>query len=237
MPHRATSPTASAPRSGVQLAHAGRKASTYSPFAGRPARAGRRGRLADRRAVADRVPGYAEPQELDAAGIRGRRATSPPPPRRAVEPGFDVLELHAAHGYLLHQFLSPLSNTRDDAYGGSLENRARLLLEVVAAVRAAAPGDRRCSSASPRTDWREGGWTVEETATVAGWARDAGADFFDVSSGGNAPAQIPVGPGYQVPLAEEVKRRAGVPVERRRADHEPRAGRGDRRRRPGRRGA
>ncbi|HEY8319967.1 MAG TPA: NADH:flavin oxidoreductase/NADH oxidase [Amnibacterium sp.] len=197
---------------GVQLAHAGRKASTYSPFAGASGTVpvGEGGwRTVAPSAVA--FPGYDEPDALDADGLAKVVEDFAAAARRAVEAGFDVLELHAAHGYLLHQFLSPLSNQRTDAYGGSLENRARLLLEVVAAVRAAAPSTPLYVRFSA-TDWREDGWTVEETATVAGWARDAGADFFDISSGGNGPAEIPVGPGYQVPLAEEVKRLAGVPV-------------------------
>ncbi len=197
---------------GVQLAHAGRKGSTFSPFAGATGSVP----VADGgwRTVAPSpvaFPGYAEPRELDAAGLDKVVEDFAAAARRAVEAGFDVVELHAAHGYLLHQFLSPLSNTRTDAYGGPLENRARLLLEVVRAVRAAVPATPLLVRFSG-TDWRDDGWTVEETATVAGWARESGADFFDVSSGGNAPAQIPVGPGYQVPLAEEIKRRAGVPV-------------------------
>jgi 2,4-dienoyl-CoA reductase-like NADH-dependent reductase (Old Yellow Enzyme family) len=132
--------------------------------------------------------------------------------RRAVEAGFDVLEVHGAHGYLLHQFLSPLSNQRDDAYGGSLENRARLLLRVLEAVRDAAPGVPVIVRFSA-TDWAEGGWDADETVTVARWAADRGADFFDISSGGLVAHQrITTGPGYQVHLAERVRREAGVPV-------------------------
>lgn len=197
---------------GVQLGHAGRKGSTFSPFAGPagtvPVADGGWATVAPSPIA---FPGYAAPQELDAAGIGTVVQDFAAAARRGVEAGFDVLELHAAHGYLLHQFLSPLSNTRTDGYGGPLANRARLLLEVVAAVRAEAPSTPLFIRFSG-TDWREDGWTVEETATVAGWADEAGADFFDVSSGGNAPAPIPVGPGYQVPLAEQVKRLAGVPV-------------------------
>jgi 2,4-dienoyl-CoA reductase-like NADH-dependent reductase (Old Yellow Enzyme family) len=195
---------------GLQLAHAGRKASTWRPWAEHagsvPAEQG------GWRAVAPSVvpfPGYAAPAALDTAGIAQVTHDFASAARRAVQAGFDVLEVHAAHGYLLHQFLSPLSNTRTDEYGGSLENRARLLLEVVRAVRAVAavPLFVRLSG----TDWQEGGWTTEETVTVAGWAREAGADLFDISSGGNVPASIPVGPGYQVPLAEAV-RAAGLPA-------------------------
>ncbi|MGN6742810.1 MAG: oxidoreductase, partial [Amnibacterium sp.] len=165
---------------GVQLAHAGRKASTWSPFAGRSGTvpAGEGGW----RAVAPSAlafPGYDEPEALDEAGIAKVVDDFAAAARRAVEAGFDVIEVHAAHGYLLHQFLSPLSNTRTDAYGGPLEHRARLLLEVVRAVRAVAPRIPLLVRFSG-TDWREDGWTVTETATVAGWAREAGADFFDI---------------------------------------------------------
>jgi 2,4-dienoyl-CoA reductase-like NADH-dependent reductase (Old Yellow Enzyme family) len=197
---------------GMQLAHAGRKASTFSPFSGRsgtvPEAEGGWRTLAP---SALPFPGYDAPEALDAAGIAQVVDDFAAGARRAVAAGFDVLELHAAHGYLLHQFLSPLSNARTDAYGGPVENRARLLLEVVRAVRAAA-GPVPLLVRFSGTDWHDDGWSVTDTATVAGWARDAGADFFDVSSGGNAPAPIPLGPGYQVPLAAEVKRRAGVPV-------------------------
>ncbi len=132
--------------------------------------------------------------------------------RRAVEAGFEVLEVHAAHGYLLHEFLSPLSNRRDDEYGGSLENRARLLLRVVDAVRDAAP-DAPVLVRFSATDWAEGGLTVDETAVVARWAADRGADFFDISSGGLvAHQQIAPAPGYQVGFAAQVRREGGVAV-------------------------
>jgi 2,4-dienoyl-CoA reductase-like NADH-dependent reductase (Old Yellow Enzyme family) len=197
---------------GMQLAHAGRKASTFRPWAERhgtvPEAEGGWRPVAPS-AIA--YPGFAQPEELDAAGIAKIVDDFAAAALRCLDAGFDVLELHAAHGYLLHQFLSPLSNTRADGYGGSLEGRARLLLEVVRAVRAAAPRTPLIVRFSG-TDWQEGGWSVEETATVATWAQEAGADFFDISSGGNVPAEIPVGPGYQVPLAQAVRERAGVPV-------------------------
>ena len=132
--------------------------------------------------------------------------------RRALDAGFDVLELHGAHGYLLHQFLSPLSNHRDDEYGGSLENRARLLLRVVDAVREAAPSAALTVRFSA-SDWADGGWDAAQTAVVAGWAAERGAVFFDISSGGLvAHQQIVTGPGYQVALAAEVRSGAGVAV-------------------------
>ena len=196
---------------GVQLAHAGRKASTYRPWAGPhgtiPAADGGWETVAPSAVAFD---GYAEPTALDRDGIAAVVAGFAAAAVRAVEAGFDVLELHAAHGYLIHQFLSPLSNLRDDEYGGSLENRARLLLEVVSAVRAAAPGTVLFVRLSA-TDWADGGWDQEQTATVAGWASRAGADFFDISGGGLVGGvSIPVGPGYQVPFADFVKHESGV---------------------------
>jgi 2,4-dienoyl-CoA reductase-like NADH-dependent reductase (Old Yellow Enzyme family) len=132
---------------------------------------------------------------------------------RAIEAGFDLVEVHAAHGYLLHQFLSPLSNQRTDEYGGSLENRARLLIEIVRAVREtvgeAVPVFVRFSA----SDYIEDGWDQEQTATTAGWAKEAGADLFDISTGGLVAAEkIPFGPGHQVPFADFVKRESSVEV-------------------------
>jgi 2,4-dienoyl-CoA reductase-like NADH-dependent reductase (Old Yellow Enzyme family) len=133
--------------------------------------------------------------------------------RRSVDAGFDALEIHAAHGYLIHQFLSPLTNKRNDKYGGSLENRARLLVEIVAAIRAevgeATPVMIRFSA----TDYVEGGWDESQTAEVARMCARAGADLFDISTGGLVTGvQIPTGPGYQVPIAEFVAERVDEPV-------------------------
>jgi 2,4-dienoyl-CoA reductase-like NADH-dependent reductase (Old Yellow Enzyme family) len=200
---------------GMQLAHAGRKASTWPTWG------------TDQRGTVPRAEGgwttvsasalpfadYEPPIALDLAGIRAVIADFAAAAVRAVEAGFDLVEIHAAHGYLLHQFLSPLSNQRDDAYGGSLENRARLLLEVVSAIRDAV-GERipifvRFSA----TDYATGGWDENQTVVVARWAAEHGADFFDISSGGNVTGvTIPLGPGYQVPLAEFVKSRTELPV-------------------------
>ena len=200
---------------GIQLAHAGRKASTWPAWG-----TTERGTVpADRggwTAVAPSTiafPGYAEPVALDLAGIDQIVADFTASARRALTAGFDVLEVHAAHGYLLHQFLSPLSNDRIDEYGGPLANRARLLLRVVEAVRAEIGDQVPLLVRFSGTDYAEDGWTVEETAVVAGWARAAGADFFDISSGGNVTGvTIPLSPGYQVPLARSVKENAQVPV-------------------------
>ena len=199
---------------GIQLAHAGRKASTWRPWAperGSVPEAGGGWPAVAPSAVA--YTGYDVPLALDRAGIDGVVADFAAATRRSLDAGFDVLELHAAHGYLLHQFLSPLSNLRTDDYGGSLENRARLLLEVIAAVRAEAGDDAPLFVRFSATDWAEGGWDQEQTATVADWARDAGADFFDISTGGLVSGtKIPLAPGYQVPFADFVKHASSVEV-------------------------
>jgi 2,4-dienoyl-CoA reductase-like NADH-dependent reductase (Old Yellow Enzyme family) len=198
---------------GVQLAHAGRKASTWSPLTGErgsvPAAAGGWPTVAPSAIAFD---GYAEPAALDADGIEKVVTDFASAAERAVRAGFDVLEVHAAHGYLLHQFLSPLSNARDDEYGGSRENRVRLLRRVVEAVRSAAP-DHVVFVRISATDWAEGGWDVEDSIAAAIAVREAGADLIDVSSGGLVAHQrITVGPGYQAGFAAEIRSGAGMPV-------------------------
>ena len=197
---------------GIQLAHAGRKASTFRPWeearGSVPADQGGWGTVAPSAVAFD---GYAEPRELATEDIRVVALAFAAAARRSVEAGFDLVEIHAAHGYLLHQFLSPLSNHRTDSYGGSLENRARALLEVVDAVRAEVGEGYPVVVRFSATDWVDGGLTLEETTQVARWAAEHGADLADVSTGGNvASAPIPVGPGYQVPFAEAIKRDAGI---------------------------
>jgi 2,4-dienoyl-CoA reductase-like NADH-dependent reductase (Old Yellow Enzyme family) len=199
---------------GIQLAHAGRKASVFREWGDdsgtRPIGAGGWATVAPSAVAFD---GYDEPGALEKAGIDEVVADFARAARRSVEAGFDVLEIHAAHGYLVHQFLSPLSNRRGDEYGGSLANRARLLLEIVAAVRAEVGELVPLLVRFSATDYTDGGWDVAQTSTVAEWARDAGADLFDISSGGLvAGATIPIGPGYQVPFAAEVRRDADVEV-------------------------
>jgi len=202
-------------RVGVQLAHAGRKASTYRPFdapatGSVPAEEGGWTTVAPSAVAFGR---YATPTALDDDGLEGVVADFAAATRRAEAAGFDVVEVHAAHGYLLHQFLSPLANTRTDAYGGDLAGRARLLLEVVDAVRAAWPAGRPVVVRVSGTDWAEGGLTLDEVVQVSAWLREHGVDLVDVSSGGAVPgADIPVAPGYQVPLAEAVRRGADVPT-------------------------
>jgi 2,4-dienoyl-CoA reductase-like NADH-dependent reductase (Old Yellow Enzyme family) len=204
---------ASGARTGVQLAHAGRKASTYRPWADThgtvPAGEGGWPTVGP---SALEFPGYDAPSALSEADLRAIPGQFAAAARRAVDAGFDVVEVHAAHGYLLHQFLSPLSNTRTDEFGGSLENRARLLVDVVDAVRGAWPEDRPLLVRVSATDWVEGGLTVEEVTQVAKDLAGHGVDLVDVSTGGNAPASIPVGPGYQVPAARAVRDGSGLPV-------------------------
>jgi 2,4-dienoyl-CoA reductase-like NADH-dependent reductase (Old Yellow Enzyme family) len=199
---------------GIQLAHAGRKGSTYRPFdapgAGSVPESDGGWRTVGPSALA--FDGLEAPDELDETGIRAVVVAFAQAARRAVAAGFDMLEVHAAHGYLLHEFLSPLSNRRTDEYGGSLENRARLTLEVIDAVRAEIGDEVPLLVRFSATDWVDGGWTLADTETVAGWAAEHGADMFDISSGGNALASIPTGPGYQVPFAAAVRAATGTPV-------------------------
>lgn len=199
--------------SAIQLAHAGRKASTYRSQSGSgsvPIEAGGWETLSS---TTEAFPGYAAPRELESSEIRALVEDFASAARRSVQAGFDAIEIHAAHGYLMHQFLSPLSNKRTDEYGGSLENRARFLLEVVTAVRAAVGESVPLMVRFSATDYVEGGWDQAQTNQVAAWAQEKGADLFDISSGGLvAGVKIPTGPGYQVPLAESVKLAAGSTV-------------------------
>jgi 2,4-dienoyl-CoA reductase-like NADH-dependent reductase (Old Yellow Enzyme family) len=197
---------------GVQLAHAGRKASTRPPWQERkplmPADGGWQ-TVAPSAIAADAgtpVPRALEREEIDSLIQAFARAAE-----RAKRIGFDAVELHGAHGYLLHEFLSPLSNRREDEYGGSLENRMRFPLAVFSAVRAVWPADKPVGMRVSATDWVEGGWNLEETIVLARELKARGCDWIDVSSGGIDPAQrVPVGPGYQVPFAEKVRAEVGM---------------------------
>ncbi|MCU7547591.1 NADPH dehydrogenase NamA [Chitinophagaceae bacterium LB-8] len=197
---------------GIQLAHAGRKASHTEPWKGGKFLSAAEGGW--QIVGPSPIPfsqGTDTPLELDEEGIQKviidfRRAAV-----RALDAGFKVIEIHAAHGYLLNQFLSPLSNHRTDEYGGSFENRIRLLVQVVETVRQLLPDDYPLFVRVSATDWTEGGWALEDTVQLARVLKDKGVDLFDCSSGGNVPhAQIPAGPGYQVHFAEEVRKQAGV---------------------------
>ncbi|OJZ16264.1 MAG: oxidoreductase [Thiobacillus sp. 63-78] len=198
----------------IQLAHAGRKASTAVPWAGGQFLAASSGGW---QTVAPSALPYAAddapPVALDEAGLTRVRNDFVAAAQRAQRLGFNVIELHAAHGYLLHQFLSPLSNTRNDRYGGTLENRMRFPLEVFDALRAAVPDDTPLGIRISATDWVEGGWDIEQSVAFAKALQGRGCTFIDVSSGGLSPLQkIPVGPGYQVAFAERIRREAGLPT-------------------------
>jgi 2,4-dienoyl-CoA reductase-like NADH-dependent reductase (Old Yellow Enzyme family) len=197
---------------GIQLAHAGRKASVARPWEGGgpvPPERGGWTPLAPSPIPFD--AGWPAPAALDEAGIARVVAAFGEAARRALDAGFDLVEVHGAHGYLLHEFLSPLSNRRDDRYGGTLENRIRLPLEVVRAVRRVWPERLPLFFRVSASDWAEGGWTPEESVILAKRLAEEGVDLVDSSSGGNLPrAPVPVGPGYQTAFAERIRREAGI---------------------------
>jgi 2,4-dienoyl-CoA reductase-like NADH-dependent reductase (Old Yellow Enzyme family) len=198
---------------GIQLAHAGRKASTWQPWLGKhgsvPIGAGGWAPVAPSSIAFD--PQHTVPQVLDQAGIDAVVQAFVDAAARALAAGFKVVEVHAAHGYLLHQFLSPISNQRQDRYGGCFENRIRLLLDVVTAVRAAWPAELPLLVRLSATDWVDDGWNDDETVELARRLKVLGVDLIDVSSGGtSANADIPVGPGYQTRFAERVRREANI---------------------------
>ncbi|MEV4414712.1 NADH:flavin oxidoreductase/NADH oxidase [Catellatospora sp. NPDC049609] len=199
----------------LQLAHAGFKASTYWPFAAE------RGGVPDADGgwapvgpgSAPFVPSYRTPRALDEAGITAVIAAFAQAAAYAVDAGFQAVEIHAAHGYLLHEFYSPLTNHRTDGWGGDRPARMRLALAVASAVRDAVGPDVPVLARVSATDWVEGGWDVADTVVLARELAAAGVDLVDCSSGGAAPhADIPIGPGYQAPLAERVRAEAGVPT-------------------------
>lgn len=197
----------------IQLAHAGRKASVAPPWDGGKPLADAEGGWTPVGPTEVPFPGLRTPRALDAEGVAAVVDAFVAAAARAVRAGFEVVEIHAAHGYLLHSFLSPLANQRRDAYGGDLAGRARLLREVVDAVRQSVevPLFVRVSA----TDWADerGGLTLADSVQVARWLRDEGVDLVDCSSGGVIPGvAVPVGPGYQVPLAAAIREGAGVPV-------------------------
>jgi 2,4-dienoyl-CoA reductase-like NADH-dependent reductase (Old Yellow Enzyme family) len=198
---------------GVQLAHAGRKASTARPWeGGRPVTQGQGGWQVVAPSAIPFAADHPVPAVLDAAGLTGIVQAFTAAAKRALAAGFELVEIHAAHGYLLHQFLSPLSNQRADAYGGSFENRTRLLVEVTDAVRAVWPERLPLWVRISATDWAEsGGWDLPQTVALAKILKARGIDLLDCSSGGTLPhANIPWGPGFQVPFAEAVRREAGL---------------------------
>ena len=198
---------------GMQLAHAGRKASTHRPWEGQgtipESEGGWKNVMAP--SAIPFADNYSMPQALTLDGIQETIAAFANAARRACEAGFRVIEIHAAHGYLIHEFLSPLSNRRDDAYGGSFENRTRLIREIVAAVRSSWPKGAPLFVRISATDWVEGGWDLEQSIELARGLKQLGVDLIDCSSGGNVPhAEIPAGPGYQTPFAQRIRQEAEI---------------------------
>jgi 2,4-dienoyl-CoA reductase-like NADH-dependent reductase (Old Yellow Enzyme family) len=201
-------------RAGAQLAHAGRKASMTRPWAKEqrfltPSEGGWQNVMAP--SAVRFAENFAQPIALDLTGIQTVIRAFARAAERALEAGFDLVELHAAHGYLLHEFLSPLSNRRTDQYGGGFENRIRMLVEVVDAVRAVLPADLPLLVRISATDWVEGGWDIEQSVGLAKVLKQHKVNLIDVSSGGMAAtAVMPIGPGYQTPFAERIRREAEI---------------------------
>ena len=198
---------------GIQLAHAGRKASTYRPWLGNhgSVKTEEGGWVPVGPSPIAFDPRHTVPTQLDESQINDLVQAFADAAKRALEAGFSVVEVHAAHGYLLHQFLSPLSNQRRDQYGGSFENRIRLVLQVTEAVRAVWPETLPVFVRVSATDWVEDGWNPDETVELARRLKALGVDLIDVSSGGTAAnAEIPVGPGYQTRFAERVRKESGI---------------------------
>jgi 2,4-dienoyl-CoA reductase-like NADH-dependent reductase (Old Yellow Enzyme family) len=198
---------------GMQIAHAGRKASCNKPWLGGKPLSPAEGGWITSGPSAVAFGDYPAPRAMTEAEIAAAVDAFRAGTKHALAAGFDVIELHAAHGYLLHEFLSPLSNRRTDAYGGSLENRMRFPLAVARAVREVMPEDRPLLVRISASDWKEGGWDLAQSIVFCKALKEAGADFVTCSSGGNAHDQkIDLGPGYQVPFADAVRREAGIPT-------------------------
>lgn len=201
-------------RLGLQLAHAGRKASSQAPWDGgallSPAQGGW---PTVAPSAVPHSPGETPPAALDEAGLQRIRQAFAQAAARAARLGLDLVEVHAAHGYLLHEFLSPLSNRRTDRYGGSLENRMRFPLEVFESIRAAFPSDKPVGVRISATDWVDGGWDVTQSIAFSRAVEERGCAYVHVSSGGLSPDQkMTVGPGYQIPFARQVRERVALPV-------------------------
>jgi 2,4-dienoyl-CoA reductase-like NADH-dependent reductase (Old Yellow Enzyme family) len=199
---------------GIQLAHAGRKASHRVPWeGGTQIKVADGGWITHAPSAVPFQPGTEAPRPLDKAGLARVKAAFRKAAERSVRLGLDAIEIHSAHGYLLHEFLSPLANKRDDEYGGSLANRLRFPLEVFEAMREVVPPHMPLGLRFSATDYFEGGWDLEQTLAYAHELTKRGCSFFDVSGGGMTPEQkIPLGPGYQVPFAEAIKRETQVPT-------------------------
>ena len=196
---------------GVQLAHAGRKGSSYRPWSGQGSVPESEGGWRPVAPSPIAFGKYSAPEELSVERIHALENAFATAAARAYNAGFRTIEVHAAHGYLVHQFLSPLSNRRTDAYGGSFDNRTRFLSECVAEVRKSLPDSCPVLVRISATDWTDGGWDLEQSTELARRLKDLGVDAIDCSSGGNVEnAKIPVGPGYQVPFSQAVRRDAAI---------------------------
>ena len=195
---------------GIQIAHAGRKASTYSPWKGSGEvtidNGGWQTLAPSPISFADNYPNPKEMDEKDIKLITDQFAQAA---KRSIEAGFEVIELHFAHGYLVHEFYSPISNQRKDKYGGTLENRCRFAFEVAKSVREVIPDGTPLFARISSTDWVDGGWDIDQSVQLAQWLKAVGVDLIDCSSSGNVPsAKIPAGPAYQIPFAEKIKKEA-----------------------------
>lgn len=199
---------------GIQLAHAGRKGSCLPPWSDHPmARVDEGGWECVAPSAISFGGKYPTPRALTENEISELVKAFGAAAKRAVITGFDLVEIHAAHGYLIHQFLSPLSNTREDEYGGSFENRIRFLLEIIDEVRSAIPDSMPLFLRISASDWLEGGWTIDDSVALAKIVKIRGVDLIDVSSGGTSSgAPVPVGPGYQVPFADQIRNQADIPT-------------------------
>ena len=197
---------------GIQLAHAGRKGSTYSPWKGTgEVRKEDGGWQTFSPSPIHFTDNYPSPKEMDKEDIKKVVDDFCHAALRSIKASFKLIELHMAHGYLVHEFLSPLSNLRNDEYGGSLENRCRFAIEIAKGVRGVIPEDFPLFARISSSDWIEGGWSIEDSVLLSKKLKEAGVDLIDCSSGGNAPkATIFTGPGYQIPFSEKIKQEAGI---------------------------
>lgn len=197
---------------GIQLAHAGRKASCLPPWSDHPMASAEEGGWECVAPSAISFGGkYPTPRALSKSEIAQLVRSFADAAKRCVQVGFDLVEIHAAHGYLIHQFLSPISNNREDEYGGSFENRIRFMLEIAEAVRKSIPESMPLFVRISASDWLDGGWTIDDSVELARKLKTLGVDLIDVSSGGTSSgAPVPVGPGYQVPFADAIKKKAGI---------------------------
>jgi len=197
---------------GIQLAHAGRKASTFAPWKGdgevKPEAGGWESIAPGPEPFSENYP---LPKEMDRTDIEKVITDFRNAAKRSIEAGYKIIELHFAHGYLIHQFYSSLSNNRNDEYGGNFENRCRLAIEIIKEVRSILPGDFPLFVRISSTDWTEGGWNIDDSVGLAKMFKDTGVDLIDCSSGGAVPkTKIPAGPGYQVPFADKIKKETGI---------------------------